>query len=236
MLHQTFEALEKSFIEDNDACIDCAKSIVEVICRLVVEELDNPISSLKPKTDNPTFGEWVGAAVRALKLGDVRDSSFQKLVSQHHKLTTTLGDLRNNAGPVSHGKDGFIERLSGYHRRSAVLAADAIVAFLHQAYRESVPNLLRTREPYEHFQKKNELINAWCGYSSVKIDEDGLLAVTLQLPTNNGNIQAREANQLVIEVSPSQFLFYIDRQAYIEALNEAQSAETSQALSGEAES
>jgi Abortive infection C-terminus len=144
MLRQTFEALEASFINENDACIDCAKSIVEVICRVILEELDEPDVSVRPKEDSPNFGAWVGAATRVLKLGDNRNTAFLKLVSQHHKLTETLGGLRNNAGPVSHGKDGFIERLSSYHRRAAVLSADAIVAFLHQSYIEATANLART--------------------------------------------------------------------------------------------
>ena len=118
MLQQTFEALEKSFVDENDACIDCAKSIVEVVCRVIVDELDNPARPAKPQEEMPSFGAWVSAAVRTLKLGDVRNNAFQKLVSQHHKLTETLGTLRNGAGPVSHGRDGFIARLSVYHRRS----------------------------------------------------------------------------------------------------------------------
>ena len=152
MLQQTFEALEKSFIQENDACIDCAKSIVEVVCRVIVDELDDPARPTKPQEEMPSFGTWVSAAVRCLKLGDVRNSAFQKLVSQHHKLTETLGTLRNGAGPVSHGRDGFINRLSVYHRRAAVLSADAIVAFLHPAYIESDINLAKTREPYERLR------------------------------------------------------------------------------------
>ena len=118
--HQTFEALEKSFDEDNDACIDSAKCIVEVVvCRVIIDELDDPSAPVKPKTAYPDFGEWVSAAVRILKLGDIRDNAFQKMISQHRKLTTTLGNLRTAAGPASHGKDGFIARLSSYHRRAA---------------------------------------------------------------------------------------------------------------------
>jgi hypothetical protein len=73
MLQQTFEALERTFEQDNDACIDCAKSIVEVFCRIIVDELDSPIQSVKPKAAAPDFGEWVGAAVRVLKLGENDD-------------------------------------------------------------------------------------------------------------------------------------------------------------------
>ena len=218
MLQQTFDSLEKSFSTDNDACIDSAKCVVEVVCQIIVDELDDPALSIKPKEENPPFGAWVSAAVRALKLGDVRNSAFQKLISQHHKLTTTLGDLRNDAGPVSHGKDGFIERLSAYHRRAAVLSADAIVAFLHQAYRETELNLARTREPHDRFPTQNGLIDKWCSYTGAEIDEGGSLNVTVDLPGDAGN--------LVIDTSPSQFLFLLDRPAYIEALNAAVSAET----------
>ncbi len=219
MLQQTFDALEKSFTTDNDACIDCAKSCVEVVCRVIIDELDNPASPLKPNEENPSFGTWVSAAVRTLRLGDIRNAAFQKLISQHHKLTETLGALRNGAGPVSHGKDGFIERLSSYHRRAAVLSADAIVAFLHQAYLEAELNLARTREPYERFPKQNELIDSWCSFNAVEIDDEGALQVTVALPGDG------EREHIIVDTSPSQFLFHLDRPAYIEALNAARSAE-----------
>lgn len=214
MLHQTFDALEESFEKDNDACIDCAKSIVEVVCRVIIDELDDSSMPVKPKEKNPDFGAWVSAAVRVLKLGDIRNAAFQKLVSQHHKLTETLGGLRNNAGPVSHGKDGFIERLSSYHRRTAVLSADAIVAFLHQAYTETELNLARTREPYERFRSQNAMIDDWCGFCEAEINEDGLLEVTVAIPGPEGRPET-----ITLEAPPSQFLFHLDRMAYVEVLN-----------------
>lgn len=124
MLQQTFEALERTLEQDNDACIDCAKSIVEVFCHIIVDELDSPAQPVRPTEATPSFSAWVSAAVRVLKLGDNQNTKFLKLVSQHHKLTTALGDLRNESGPVSHGRDGFLAKLSVHHRRSAVLSAD----------------------------------------------------------------------------------------------------------------
>ena len=222
MLQQTFDFLENSFSTDNDACIDSAKCIVEVVCQIIVDELDSPALQLKLKESSPPFGVWVAAAVRALKLGDVRNVAFQRLISQHHRLTTTLGDLRNDAGPVSHGKDAFIEKLSVYHRRAAVLSADAIVAFLHQAYRETRLNLLRTREPYERFPAQNQLIDKWCHYTVAEIDADGSLSVRVALPGDES---------LVFHPTPSEFLFQFDRTAYIEALNAGHSAEAFENIS-----
>jgi len=185
-----------------------------VVCRVIIDELDDPTQPAKPKEENPSFGVWVSAAVRTLKLGDVRNNAFQKLVSQHHKLTETLRVLRDDAGPVSHGKDGFIERLSSYHRRAAVLSADAIVAFLHQAYLETDLNLGQTREPYERLEKFNALIDGVVSME-VQIGEHGDLTVTVNLPTGDF---------IPITAPASRFLYQMDRQAYIEALNAARSA------------
>ena len=214
MLQQTLEVLERTLAEDNDACIDCAKAIVEVVCRIVIDELDSPINPVKPKASSPDFGEWVGSAVRVLKLGENQNNKFLKLVSQHHKLTTALGDLRNDAGPVSHGRDGFLERLSAHHRRSAVLSADAIVTFLHQAYLEAELDLVRTREPYERFGHLNELIDAHVSLQA-DVDEEGFLTIDVTL--SSGDI-------LPLRVEASRLLYQLDRDAYVEALNAARGA------------
>lgn len=214
MLKQTFEALESSLAEDNDTCIDCAKAIVEVICRVVVDELDSPISPVKPKGSATDFGEWVSAAVRVLRLGDNRDSKFQKLVSQHHKLTSALGDLRNESGPASHGREGFLAKLSVHHRRAAVLSADAIVTFLHQAYLEADLDLVRTREPYERLEHLHCIVDAHVSLEA-SIGDDGLLAVDVLLP--NGDA-------VTLRVEPSRLLYLIDREGYVEALRASKDA------------
>jgi len=223
MLGQTFAALEQSFAEDNDACIDCAKCMVEVVCRIIIDELDDASNSQKPTEENPRFGRWVSGAIRVLKLGDVRDNSFQKLVSQHHKLTETLGGLRNGAGPVSHGKDGFIEKLSGYHRRAAVLSADAIVAFLHQAYLETETKLKSTKRPHEHFGPINEAIDHWATFET-STDPDGYDGQTISVIIGGERFD-------LLDVTPSQVLFQFDRTAYVEAYRQGQSL-NAQALEG----
>ncbi|MEO5333874.1 MAG: abortive infection family protein [Magnetococcus sp. YQC-5] len=222
MLQQTFQVLEKSLAEENDACIDCAKAIVETVCQIIIDEFDSPIHSVKPKESTPSFGAWISAAVRALRLGDVRHTKFQKLVSQHHSLTTALGDFRNEAGPISHGKDGFLTRLSTYYRRAAILSADAIVTFLHHAYLGANLDLVLTREPFERFEVKNGIIDSHVAFLDTQITEENMLEVRLGLP--NGDV-------IPIRVEPSRLLFQLDRQAYIEALEA--SAEVGEALENE---
>lgn len=214
MLQQTFEALERTLDENNDACIDCAKAIVEVVCRIIIDELDSATNPIKPKAASPDFGEWVSTAVRILKLGDNQNKKFLKLVSQHHKLTTALGDLRNEAGPISHGRDAFLDRLSAHHRRSAVLSADSIVTFLHQAYLEAELDFIRTREPYERFEHLHTLIDMNVSMRA-EIDDDGFLSVNIELPSGD---------TLPLRLEASRLMYQLDREAYIEALNAARDA------------
>lgn len=220
MLQQNLEALEQTLDQDNDACIDCAKTMVEVVCRVIVESFHTP---LKPVQETPSLSDWLSAAVRALKLGDIRDEKFKKLVSSHHKLAGALNDLRNQAGPASHGKDPYLERLAIHHRRSAVLAADAIVAFLHKAYLDAQLDPTCSREPWERFADHNALIDAHVGLA-VETDDDGFTTLQFLLP--GGDV-------LPLTIEVSRLLYQLDREAYVETLNAARSVSCDETADGD---
>lgn len=214
MLQQTFEALEYSLEQDNDACIDCAKTVVEAVCRVVVDSFHSQKNSLKPPQETASLSDWLTAAIRALKLGDVRDDRFKKLVSSHHKLADALNDLRNTAGPASHGKDPYLERLTEHHRRSAVLSVDAIVAFLHKAYLDVQLDPISSHEPWERFATHNALIDAHIGLAVGAEDEDSAI-LRFMLPGGE---------ELAVSIEVSRLLYQLDRDAYVEALNAAREA------------
>ncbi len=215
MLQQTFESMIKSFEDNNDATIDAAKCLVEVVCRIIVEDFHCDEEPFRPETETPSLGDWLSAAVRALRLGEIRDDKFRKLVSQHHKLAETLNDLRNKGGPVSHGKDGYLNRLSEHHRRSAVLAADAIVAFLFNSFIEHESlKLSSTREPYERFKEWNDTIDQHVYIASATPNDDGWLSVEVGLP---------DGSTIPLAIAPSQLLYGVDREAYKAALTASQS-------------
>lgn len=208
-LQQTFETLEREFNDENDACIDAAKGLVECACRVLIEELDDPLAPLKPAATDTPLGQLVGLATRLLDLGAVRHRAFSDLIKQHNKLTETLRVLRNEAGTVSHGKDGFIAKLSAHHRRSAMLAADAIVTFLHEAYLEREPDPVRTFEPYERFESSNAIIDEFASLRA-EPDDEGSLTVVVVLPGGE---------EVPLAIEPSRLLFGIDREAYKLVLN-----------------
>ncbi len=214
MLQQTLATMEQEFAEGHDACIDAAKAIVECSCRILIEELDDPSAPLKPtKTDVP-LAELLGLATRLLDLGEIRDRAFTNLIKEHNRLSEALRVLRNEAGTLSHGKDGFVEKLSAHHRRAAMLAADAIVTFLHEAYLEREPDPARTLEPFERFKASSELIDS---YSQLRaeIDDDGNLQAVVSLPTGD---------EIELAITTSELLFGVDRQAYKLAVNACREA------------
>lgn len=214
-LQQTFETLEREFSDENDACIDAAKGLVECACRVLIAELDDPINPIAEWSDSPikgahpSFGNWVSGAFRLMALVESRDDPFSKVISQHYKLTEALGHFRDICGTISHGKDGLSQKLSVHHRRAAMLAADALVTFLHQCYLEREPDPVRTFEPYERFKPSNALIDEFASLRAV-LDDEGSLTVVVVLPGGE---------EVPLAIEPSRLLFGIDREAYKLVLN-----------------
>jgi hypothetical protein len=229
MLQQTFATLEREFADENDSCIDAAKGFVECACRLLIKELEDPANPIAgwPNSPissvNPSLTNWISAAFRLLNVVERRDDPFSKVISQHYKLTEALGKFRDLAGPVSHGKDGMSKRLSAHHRRSALLAADALVTFLHEAYLEREPDPVLSLEPYERFVASNSLIDEMVTIRA-DWDEDGVLSAAIILP--NGE-------EMMLAIEPSRLLFGVDRDAYKYALDAARDGKAALTAEGE---
>jgi len=119
--------------------------------------------------------------------------TLQRSMQETLFMTDSLRRLRNEAGTVSHGKDGFVAKLSVHHRRSSLLAADAIVTFLHSAYLEREPDPARTLDPYERFEASNAIIDKFAALRA-ELDEEGFIRAVVVLPDG-------EEVPLVVEVS-----------------------------------
>ena len=138
------------------------------------------------------------------------DTEMSRVVSKYFKMGKELAELRNAAGPLSHGRAAFLEPLSTQHRMNAVQTADSIVDFYHQIFTGKQKNFQHTQLPYECFENENALIDSQ-GAWDVQIDHDPGSGNEVIVMTAIGGIR--------VDVPLSKFLFDNDRGAYTELLN-----------------
>jgi hypothetical protein len=123
--------------------------------------------------------------------------------------------MRNENGPVAHGKDGFLDAMEEDHARAFLHAGDAIVGVLLNALEGKQPNLLFTREPYERFKHLCERIDRSLGVEAVVDDQGGspMLVVSLKVYGRTEKLELR--------IEPSRLLYGIDRNAFVGVLSDA---------------
>ncbi|NRB16489.1 MAG: abortive infection family protein [Rhodobacteraceae bacterium] len=216
---QAFEALVLVDKADNDGVICASKAMVECACKTIVEELDDPSNPIKGwpnspiKSADPTMGNWMAAATNLLNLVSDKTDAFNSVIGQYNELATKLGRFRNKAGTIAHGRMGFEQKLSAHHRRTALITADTVIGFLHDAYLSIQTDPTSSFEPYDRFPEANKAIDTSSAFLKVQIEEDGTLYGKISLGSNSEEHQ--------FSVSVSEFLFGTDRFAYREAFLQA---------------
>ncbi len=214
-LQQAFDVFEQAFAEENDSCIDASQSLIECAFRIIIEDINNSVDSIKKqdksstKHDTRGFKKLLSDAKDALKLTEREDVDFAELIDRHFELAEKISSFRNTYGPVCHGRARSLRRLSMHHRRAIVLAADAVITFLHEIYLEKEPDPMWPYERYEHFGGSNNKIDEQVRLDVEPRNEDeNFLRIKVVFP--NGDT-------FPLTVLPSELLFEIDKQAYKQA-------------------
>ncbi len=194
---------------DGYGLIECIKSFIESVCVTVLREFNQPVPSKKP-----SLTELFNAALAPLGLSNSRGASnVDKVLSGFNKLADALTAVRNEHGPIAHGRDGFLDTLTRDENRAFLHTGDAILAMLLNALEGTTPDLASTREPYERFQHLNDRIDR-----SVSVTTDVDTETTP--PTIVVTITAiGSAEPIDLRIEASRLLFTIDRKAFIEVMN-----------------
>jgi hypothetical protein len=211
-LARCYEALEACFMSSAHGLVEHVKSFVESVCLTIMAEFRAPMPSAQPSTT-----DLLVAALDPLGLRNTRGATMlDKVLSGFNRLADAISEMRNTAGPVAHGKDGFLDPVATDHARAFLHVGDAIVGILLDAFEGKQPDLISTREPYENFPHLNERIDrAVVLEASVDEDEDRPIVVFSVATGALG-----EAIELRIE--PSRLLYGVDREAYVEVLRAAE--------------
>ncbi|VAV95285.1 hypothetical protein MNBD_ACTINO02-2293, partial [hydrothermal vent metagenome] len=152
-------------------------------------------------------------ALSPLGLRNTRGANkLDKVLSGFNRLSDALAEMRNETGPVAHGKDGFLDPVTADHARVFLFVGDAILGVLLNAFEGKEPDLSVTREPYESFPHLNERIDRAVSVEA-RVDEDGDRQVVVFSVATGPMGEVIE-----LRVEPSRLLYGIDREAYIEVL------------------
>ena len=93
----------------------------------------------------PSTTDLLVAALDPLGLKNTRGATkLDKVLSGFNRLADAIGDMRNEAGPVAHGKDGFLDAIAADHARAFLHAGDAILGILLNAFEGKQPDLIAT--------------------------------------------------------------------------------------------
>jgi hypothetical protein len=192
--------------------VEHVKSFIESTCWTVLQEFGESMPS-----SNPSTTELLVFALRPLGLQNSRGASkLDKVLSGYNRLSDALSEMRNEIGPVAHGRDGFLDALAADHARAFLYTGDAILGLLLHTLEGKEPDLLSTREPYERFPHLHERIDRSVAILDATVDLDSDRPVVALSLTSGGKEEA-----IIIRVEPSRLLYGLDRPAYVEVLNTA---------------
>lgn len=186
--------------------VEQVKAFIESVCTTVMGEYNQSV--LNNKT--PSTTELLVAALQSLGLYNTRGASkLDKVLSGFNNLTDAITAMRNENGPIAHGKDAFLDAISTDHARAFLHVGDAIIGLILNSLEGKEPNLEYTREPYERFPHLHQKIDQ-AVVVEARTEED---VIVIEITTGD------EDGGLTLRIEPSRFLYGVDRTAYIEVLN-----------------
>lgn len=136
-IEQQVRSIEQAVVETPGLAFDLAKTLVESVCRTVLNERaiayshDDDLPKLFRTATNSLPFLPTGASAG----GEIRRSLAQTL-SGLHTAVQGICELRNQCGFASHGSGNPRPAMESVQALLAAAAADAIVGFLHRVHRQ----------------------------------------------------------------------------------------------------
>lgn len=185
-------AIEKAVVENPSLAFDLSKALVESACKTILTERAIAFAS------NDDLPKLYKSVLSNLPLLPAQASNE---VAARRSIARTLGglqgalqgvcELRSNYGFTSHGGDGSRARMETIQALLAAQAADTIVGFLYRIHRSDTEPRSGIRREYRDNSEFNDYVDD--SHDPVRIFR--------------------------FEYRPSEVLFVVDPDAYVEALD-----------------
>jgi len=215
-LSSHYQSLVDSYKSNSFTLIESIKSFIESVCLTTLVEFGKSMP-----TADPTTTEMLVETLRCLGFQNTRGASkLDKVLSAYNRLADALSEMRNENGPIAHGKDGFLDNLSNNQMRAFLFIGDTLVGLLLSALEGKEPDLKFTREPYERFSHLHDRIDYSVVVETSIEDDEELPIIVVKLRAG------KLSDDVVLRVEPSRLLYNIDRTAYAELLSSVEIEQT----------
>jgi hypothetical protein len=210
MLHieKQVASIESAVMDNPEFAFDLAKTLVESTCKTILSDRKASFSS---DDDLSKLFKAVTQTLPMLPTAASSEKEARKSLAQTlnglHTALQGVCELRNAYGFASHGTNGPRPFMESVQALLAAQAADAIVGFLHRVHRQERVTPPNAPLEYAH----NPTFNAFLDDANDVVWISGL------------------------EYSPSEVLFGVDQQAYLELLSGFESGAENADGSDEAE-
>jgi hypothetical protein len=200
-----YKAVSECYATTGHGLIATVKSFIECVCLTILGEFGRAMPSSEPSTT-----ELLVEALKPLGLENTRSAgAINKLLSAHNRMADALSDMRNANDPVAHGRDGFLDALTANECRAFLFTADTILALLLSAHDGKEPNPKFTRERYERFAHLNDRIDGAVTLEAKVEDGEERQLLVVKVKGAGADLESE------IRVPASQFLYALDRDAYV---------------------
>lgn len=200
LIERQINAIEAAIVENPTFVFDFAKSLLDTVC--VTIQRDRGVH-MSRKADTPDI---LKETLKLLKLHheavDPSSKTYDMIKKTANGLTTTvLGicELRNAHGPMSHGKDGYLEGLETTQAKFVAVAVDGVVNMLYRCHKSYNQIQKSERIYYQDYSEENKRLDD-------SYDPESLLAFVSKYP-------------------PSEVLFKVDPKAYSIAIEDIRTGE-----------
>jgi hypothetical protein len=211
-----YQSLVDNYESNSFTIVETIKSFVESVCLTTLVEFGKSM----PKSD-PSTTDMLVETLNCLGFQNTRGASkLDKVLSAYNRIADALTEMRNEHGPVAHGKDGFLDNLTKNHMRAFLFIGDTLVGLLLSALEGKEPDLKFTREPYERFSHLHDRIDYSVVVETSIEDDEELPIIVVKMKAG------KLSDDVVLRIEPSRLLYSIDRTAYAELLSAAEIEQT----------
>ena len=205
-IEQQIKALENAVAENPSLAFDLAKALIESVCKTIMRDRGQAV------LDEDDLPKLFGRTLEQIRVVPDAHTTDKETIRAIRKTTGALYavvqgvcELRNKQGFASHGKLAETQPLEPVQAELVARSTDAVVSFLFKAHRSYTAPAIRPRR-VEYADNKD--FNAFLDDSHEPVSILGL------------------------SYRPSDVLYNIDYDAYVEALNAYLSERTGETSAG----